>query len=47
MSQEFRPQPVLVDYEASRDDDDVVRHRGLKKPVGWVNNHGYLVFSVG
>ena len=44
MSQDFRPHPVLVNYEASR--DGVVRHRRLKKPVGWVNNHGYLLFCV-
>jgi hypothetical protein len=43
MNQEFRP--VLVNYEASR--DGVVRHRKLKKPVGVVNNMGYLNFTVG
>jgi hypothetical protein len=45
MNEEFRPHPVLVNYEASR--DGIVRNRRLKKPVGWVNNMGYLTFSVG
>ena len=45
MEQEFRPHPLLVNYEASR--DGVVRNRRLKKPVGVVNNHGYLQFTVG
>ena len=45
MSQDFRPHPVFVNYEASR--DGVVRHRILKRPVGWKNNMGYLMFSVG
>ena len=44
MSQDFRPHPVL-NYEASP--DGVVRHRRLKNPVGWVNNRGYLRFTVG
>ena len=44
MSQDFRPHPVLVNYEESR--DGVVRDRILKKPVGYVNNMGYLIFSV-
>ena len=45
MNQDFRPHPVLVNYEASR--DGVVRHCILKKPVGQVNNRGYLRFTVG
>ena len=45
MEQEFRPHPVLVNYEASR--DGIVRNRRLKKPVGFVNNSGYLRFSAG
>ena len=43
MDQEFRPHPVLVNYEASR--DGVIRHCKLKKLVGWVNNMGYLIFN--
>ena len=43
MSQEFIP--ILDNYEASR--EGVVRNRRLKKPVGYVNNQGYLRFSVG
>ena len=45
MSQEFKPHPVLVNYEASC--DGVVRNCRLKKPVGFVDNHGYLMFSAG
>ena len=45
MSQEFRPHPVLVNYEASR--EGVVRNRRLKKPVGYDNNSGYLQFGAG
>ena len=45
MSQEFRPHPVLVNYEASR--EGVVRNRRLKKPVGVVSNQGYLRFGAG
>ena len=45
MNQEFRPHPVLVNYEASC--DGIVRHRILKKPVGWINNTGYLRFTAG
>ena len=45
MSQDFRPHPVLVNYEASR--DGVIRNRRLKKPVGIVSNRGYLRFTVG
>ena len=45
MSQDFRPHPVLVNYEASS--DGVVRNRRLNKPVGLVNNSGYLRFSAG
>ena len=45
MSQDFIPHPVLVNYEVSR--DGVVRHRILKKPVGWKTNMGYLMISVG
>ena len=45
MEQEFRPHPVLVNYEASP--DGVIRNRRLKKPVGWVNNMGYLMFGAG
>ena len=45
MNQEFRPHPVLRNYEASR--DGIVRNRILKKPVGVVSNAGYLRFSTG
>ena len=45
MSQDFRPHPILVNYEASS--DGVVRNRRLKKPVGIVNNTRYLRFAVG
>jgi len=45
MSKEFRPHPVLSNYEASR--DGIVRNRRLKKPFGYVNNAGYLMFTVG
>ena len=45
MSQDFRPHPVLVNYEASP--DGVIRHRRLKKPVGIVSNAGYLIFTAG
>ena len=45
MDQDFRPHPVLVNYEASS--DGVVRHRRLKKPIGWVSKMGYLMFTAG
>ena len=45
MSQNLRPHPVLVNYEASC--EGVVRNRRLKKPVGSVNNQGYLHFTAG
>ena len=45
MSQDFKPHPVLVNYEASA--DGVVRHRRLKKPVGFLSNQGYLRFFAG
>jgi len=45
MSQDFKPHPVLVNYEASA--DGVVSHRIIKKPVGWVTNRGYLRFGAG
>ena len=45
MSQDFRPHPVLVNYEASS--DGVVRNCRLNKLVGSVNNSGYLRFSAG
>ena len=45
MSQDFRPHPVLVNYEASS--DGVVTNRRLKKPDGVVNNSGYLRFAAG
>ena len=45
MSQDFRPHPVLVNYEASI--DGVIRNRKLKKPVGWLNNSVYLRFGAG
>ena len=45
MEQEFRPHPVLVNYEASR--GGVVRHCRLKKPVGFVTNQGYMQFGAG
>ena len=43
MEQEFRP--VLDNYEASR--DGIIRNRRLKKPVGYINNQGYLCFGAG
>ena len=46
MNQEFRPHPVIVYYEASR--DGVIRNRRLKKPLKEVyNGMGYLMFSAG
>ena len=45
MSQEFKPHPVLVNYEASG--DGVVRNRNLMKPVGYVTNMGYLRVGIG
>ncbi len=45
MNQDFRPHPILVDYEISA--DGVVRNRRLKKPIGFVNNQGYLRFGAG
>ena len=45
MEQDFRPHPVLVNYEASR--DGVVRNCRRKKPVGVVSNAGYLRFTAG
>lgn len=45
MSQEFQPHPVLVNYEANH--DGVVRNRRLKKPIGFLNNQGYLHFNTG
>ena len=45
IEQEFRPHPLLVNYEASR--DGIVRNRRRKKPVGNVTNSGYLQFTVG
>jgi hypothetical protein len=45
MEQEFKPHPVLVNYEASR--DGIVRNCRLKKPVGNINNSGYLRFTAG
>ena len=45
MSQDFRPHPVLVNYEASS--DGVIRNSRLKKPIGRVNNRGYLMFGAG
>ena len=40
MSQDFKPHPLLDNYEASR--DGVVRHRRLKRSVGFLDNHGCL-----
>ena len=45
MSQDFRLHPINVNYEASS--DGVVRNCRLKKPVGFVDNHGYLRFGAG
>ena len=45
MDQNFKPHPVLVNYEASS--DGVVIHRRLKKPVGVFSNTGYFMFTVG
>ena len=44
MSQEFHPHPILVNYEVSR--DGIVRNRRLQKPIGFVSNMGYLMFTV-
>ena len=44
MCEDFIPHPVL-NYDASR--DGVIRNRRLKKPVGRVNNMGYLIFDAG
>ena len=43
MNQDFRPHPVLLNYEASS--DGIVRNCRLKKPIGWVSNMGYLRFT--
>jgi len=43
MEQEFRP--ILDNYEASR--DGIIRNRRLKRPVGVVNNMGYMQFTAG
>jgi len=43
MEQEFRP--IFDNYEASR--DGIIRNRRLKKPVGYINNMGYMQFGVG
>ena len=43
MEQEFKPHPVLINYEASS--DGVVRNRRLKREIGLVNNMGYLRFT--
>ena len=46
MSQDFRPHPVLVNYEASA--DGVIRNRRLNKPLtGRYNTTGYLMFTAG
>ena len=45
MDTEFRPHPVITNYEASR--GGVVRNRRLKRPVGSPNNMGYLMFHTG
>ena len=44
MNQEFQPHPVITSYETSR---GVVRNRRLKKPVGVVDSHGYMLFTAG
>ena len=44
MDQDFKPHPVL-NYASSR--DGVVRSRRIKKPVGFLINHGYLMFGAG
>ena len=45
MDQDFKPHPVLVNYEESC--DGVIRNCRLNNPVGVVNNRGYLRFTVG
>ena len=46
MDQDFRPHPVLVDYDASR--GGVLRHCRLKKPLkGVYNSMRYLMFTAG
>ena len=45
MNQDFRPHPVLINYEASS--DGIVRNCRLKKPIGWVSKMGYLRFTAG
>ena len=45
MNQDFRPHPILANYEISA--EGIVRNRRLKKPVGTVNNQGYLRFTAG
>jgi hypothetical protein len=43
MEQEFKPHPVLINYEASS--DGIVRNRITKKPIGHVSNMGYSIFG--
>ena len=45
MVQGFRPHPVLVNYEKSR--DGVVKNCRRKKPIGVASNAGYLRFTAG
>ena len=45
MDQDFRPHPVIVNYETSR--DGVIGNCKLKKPVGVVSNTGYFIFGAG
>ena len=45
MSQDFKSHPILVNYEASP--DGIVRHCRLKKPIGTIDSHGYMRFTVG
>ena len=46
MNQDFRPHPVLVNYEASR--DGIIRNRRLKNPLREMyNSHRYLRFTAG
>ena len=46
MSQEFKPHPVLSNYEASR--DGIVRNRRLKNTIKKMyNTMRYLMFTAG
>ncbi len=40
---EFVSHPIITNYEANR--NGIIRNCRLKKPVGYVNNAGYLAFN--